>query len=157
MAPTQLHSSTPALKASSPALSQTSSLCPVSSLPAKTSPLQNPTMVSGSAPLTDSQSLLHSVSKRFDIEEMGSRLYVNWFNIEACCVTMLPSRKKGESLVLPNLKLKVIIEAIRALTAVVLYCYILAPQTPKACCSSGAKSKKISSIATLQMCTVHES
>ena len=157
MAPTLLHSSTPALKASSPTLSQTSSLCPVSSLPAKTLPLQNPTMVSGSAPLTDSQSLLHLVSKRFDIEEMGSQLYINWFNIEACCVTMLPSRKKGESLVLPNLKLKVIIEAIKALTTVVLYCYILAPQTPKACCSSGAKSKKFISIATLQMCTVHES
>ncbi|KAK7849380.1 nuclear intron maturase 3, partial [Quercus suber] len=84
------------LKASSPTLSQTSSLCPVSSsLPAKTSPLHNTTMVSGSAPLTDSQSLLHSVSKRFDIEEMGSQLCDNRFHIEACCVTMLPSRNKG--------------------------------------------------------------
>nr|POE96791.1 hypothetical protein CFP56_27454 [Quercus suber] len=63
-------------------------------------------MVSGSAPLTDSQSLFHSVSKRFDIKEMGSQPCDNRFDIEACCVTMLPSRKKGESLVLPNLKLK---------------------------------------------------
>ena len=93
--------------------------------------------------------LLNSISRWFDIEEMGRQLYENRFDIEACCVTMMPSRKKGESLVLPNLKLKVIIEAIRALTAVILYCYILAPQTPKACCNSGAKSKKISSITTL--------
>ena len=50
---------------------------------------------------------------------MGSQLYVNWFNIKACCVTMLPSRKKGESLVLPNLKLKVIIEAIRLVLEIV--------------------------------------
>uniref|UniRef100_A0A7N2M405 Domain X domain-containing protein n=1 Tax=Quercus lobata TaxID=97700 RepID=A0A7N2M405_QUELO len=50
---------------------------------------------------------------------MGSQLCVNWFDIEACCVTMLPSRKKGESLVLPNLKLKVLIEAIRLVLEIV--------------------------------------
>ena len=76
-------------------------------------------MVLGSAPLTDSQSLLHSISKRFDIKEMGSQLCDNRFDIEACCVTMLPSRKKGESLVLPNLKLKVLIEAIRLVLEIV--------------------------------------
>ncbi|KAL0005792.1 hypothetical protein SO802_013353 [Lithocarpus litseifolius] len=59
------------------------------------------------------QSLLNSVSRRFDIEEMGRQLCENRFDIEACCVTMMPSRKKGESLVFPNLKLKVLIEAIR--------------------------------------------
>jgi len=32
---------------------------------------------------------------------------------------MLPSRKKGESLVLPNLKLKVLIEAIRLVLEIV--------------------------------------
>ena len=76
-------------------------------------------MVSGSASSTDSQSLLHSVLKRFDIEEMCSQLYDNWFDIEACCVTMLPSKKKGESLVLPNLKLKDLIEAIRLVLEIV--------------------------------------
>ncbi|KAF3949933.1 hypothetical protein CMV_024256 [Castanea mollissima] len=76
-------------------------------------------MVSGSAPLTDSQPLLHSVLKRLDIEEMGSQLCDNRFDIKACCVTMLPSRKKGESLVLPNLKLKVLIEAIRLVLEIV--------------------------------------
>ena len=76
-------------------------------------------MVLGSAPLNDLQSLLHSVSKRFNIEEMGSQLYDNRFDIEACCVTILPLRKKGESLVLPNLKLKVLIEAIRLVLEIV--------------------------------------
>nr|XP_023918690.1 nuclear intron maturase 3, mitochondrial-like [Quercus suber] len=67
----------------------------------------------------DSQSLLNSVSRRFDIEEMGSQLCENRFDIEACCVTMMPSRMKGESLVLPNLKLKVLIEAIRMVLEIV--------------------------------------
>uniref|UniRef100_A0A7N2R0L4 Uncharacterized protein n=1 Tax=Quercus lobata TaxID=97700 RepID=A0A7N2R0L4_QUELO len=61
----------------------------------------------------NSQSLLNSDSRRFDIEEMGRQVCENRFDIEACCVTMMPSRKKGESLVLSNLKLKVLIEAIR--------------------------------------------
>ena len=50
---------------------------------------------------------------------MGSQLYDNRFDIKACCVIMLPSRKKGESLVLPNLKLKVLIEAIRLVLEIV--------------------------------------
>ena len=50
---------------------------------------------------------------------MGHQLCENRFDIEACCVTMLPSRKKGESLVLPNLKLKVLIEAIRMVLEIV--------------------------------------
>ena len=50
---------------------------------------------------------------------MGSQLCDNRFDIEACCVTMLPSRKKGESLVLPNLKLKDLIEAIRLVLEIV--------------------------------------
>ena len=67
----------------------------------------------------DSQSLLHSVSRRFDIEEMGRQLCENRFNIEACFFTMMPSRMKVESLVLPNLKLKVLIEAIRMVLEIV--------------------------------------
>ncbi|KAK4580868.1 hypothetical protein RGQ29_024496 [Quercus rubra] len=50
---------------------------------------------------------------------MGSQLCNNRFDIEACCVTMLPSRKKGESLVLPYLKLKDLIEAIRLVLEIV--------------------------------------
>lgn len=50
---------------------------------------------------------------------MGSELRENRFDVKACCVTMVPSRKKGECLVLPNLKLKVLIEAIRMLLEIV--------------------------------------
>ena len=50
---------------------------------------------------------------------MGSQLRENQFDIEACWVTMMPSRIKGESLVLPNLKLKVLIEAIRLVLEIV--------------------------------------
>uniref|UniRef100_A0A2N9F844 Domain X domain-containing protein n=1 Tax=Fagus sylvatica TaxID=28930 RepID=A0A2N9F844_FAGSY len=67
----------------------------------------------------DSQSLLDSVSRRFDIEEMGRELCEDRFDVEGCCVTMVPSRKKGENLVLPNLKLKVLIEAIRMVLEIV--------------------------------------
>ena len=38
---------------------------------------------------------------------------------KSCSVRMVPSRKKGESLVLPNLKLKVVIEAIRMVLEIV--------------------------------------
>ncbi|GMY19121.1 nuclear intron maturase 3, mitochondrial-like [Fagus crenata] len=67
----------------------------------------------------DSQSLLDSVSRRFDIEEMGRELCEDRFDVEGCCVTMVSSRKKGENLVLPNLKLKVLIEAIRMVLEIV--------------------------------------
>ena len=50
---------------------------------------------------------------------MGSQLHENRFDIEACCVTMTPSKMKGESLVLPNLKLRVLIEAIRMVLEIV--------------------------------------
>lgn len=58
-------------------------------------------------------SLLHSVSKRFSVEKMGLQLRQNRFDVEGCCVAMGSSTERGESLVLPNLKLKVLIEAIR--------------------------------------------
>eukprot|EP01018_Ginkgo_biloba_P007381 Gb_12210 [translate_table: standard] len=41
------------------------------------------------------------------------------FNVDGCCVELAPLRVKGESLILPNLKLKVVMEAMRmALEAV---------------------------------------
>ncbi|GFY96161.1 RNA-directed DNA polymerase [Actinidia rufa] len=49
----------------------------------------------------------------FSLEEIGAQIVSNRFNIELCCVTVPESSKGGESLVLPNLKLKVVIEAIR--------------------------------------------
>ena len=53
------------------------------------------------------------------MEELGRKLGENRFDVESCCVRMVPSRKKGESLVLPNLKLKVVIEAIRMVLEIV--------------------------------------
>ena len=50
---------------------------------------------------------------------MGRQLCENRFDIEACFFTMMPSRMKVESLVLPNLKLKVLIEAIRMVLEIV--------------------------------------
>ena len=55
-----------------------------------------------------------AVASRFSVKELGRELGDNRFDVESCSVRMVPSRKKGESLVLPNLKLKVVIEAIRA-------------------------------------------
>ncbi|KAH0972368.1 hypothetical protein GBA52_024524 [Prunus armeniaca] len=66
-----------------------------------------------------SPSLLDSVSKRFSIHEMGRELSENRFDIGACSVTMAAQRNRGESLVLPNLKLKVLIEAIRMVLGIV--------------------------------------
>ncbi|XP_061345046.1 nuclear intron maturase 3, mitochondrial [Gastrolobium bilobum] len=59
------------------------------------------------------------VSERFSIEAMGRELRENRFNVGACCVTVKPSSKNGSPLVLPNLKLKVLVEAIRMVLEVV--------------------------------------
>ncbi|XP_027176113.1 nuclear intron maturase 3, mitochondrial [Coffea eugenioides] len=57
---------------------------------------------------------LDSVSAHFfSLEELSSQLKTNQFKIDSCCFTIPPSSHKGNSLVLPNLKLKVVIEAIR--------------------------------------------
>ncbi|RZC53539.1 hypothetical protein C5167_012394 [Papaver somniferum] len=60
-----------------------------------------------------------SVSKRISIDEISDELRQNRFNVEECCVKMVANRIKGESLVLPNLKLKVLIEAIRMVLEIV--------------------------------------
>ncbi|PRQ49698.1 putative reverse transcriptase domain, domain X [Rosa chinensis] len=64
-------------------------------------------------------SLPDSVSKRFSIHEMGRELCENRFDVAASSVTMAAPRNGGESLVLPSLKLKVLIEAIRIVLGVV--------------------------------------
>ncbi|KAL6138032.1 hypothetical protein ACLB2K_063320 [Fragaria x ananassa] len=61
--------------------------------------------------------LLHSVSKRFSLHEMGRQLRENRFDVGASSVSV---GNGGESLlVLPTLKLKVLIEAIRIVLGVV--------------------------------------
>ncbi|XP_059668352.1 nuclear intron maturase 3, mitochondrial [Cornus florida] len=64
---------------------------------------------------------LSSVSTHFfSIQELADELRKNRFDVESCCVSVPPPpRKKGESFVLPNLKLKVVIEAIRMVLEVV--------------------------------------
>ncbi|GKV49273.1 hypothetical protein SLEP1_g56033 [Rubroshorea leprosula] len=82
---------------------------------------QNLTSPGNTTPET-AQSLPHfldSFSKHFSIIEMSGEIRENQFDIESCCVKMTQSRDKGEPLVLPNLKLKVLIEAIRMVLEIV--------------------------------------
>ncbi|KAK9149894.1 hypothetical protein Scep_008651 [Stephania cephalantha] len=60
-----------------------------------------------------------SVHNRFSIEDMAQQLRDDRFHIESCCVRIMPSRVKGETLILPNLKLKVVIEAVRMVLEIV--------------------------------------
>ncbi|KAI4364354.1 hypothetical protein MLD38_020458 [Melastoma candidum] len=55
----------------------------------------------------------------FSVEDMALEIAENRFKVEPCCVLLTPSRKKGESLVLPDLRLKVLIEALRMVLEVV--------------------------------------
>ncbi|KAK4837241.1 hypothetical protein QYF36_004623 [Acer negundo] len=58
-----------------------------------------------------------SMSNHFSFQEMGQQIFENRFDIQSCSVDM--SSGKGESFVLPNLKLKVLIEAIRLVLEIV--------------------------------------
>ncbi|XP_050227532.1 nuclear intron maturase 3, mitochondrial [Mercurialis annua] len=62
------------------------------------------------------QSLYSSVSNHFSIEEMGTEIFEKRLEIESNCVKF---ESKGEFLIMPNLKLKVFIEAIRAVLEIV--------------------------------------
>ncbi|XP_023544815.1 nuclear intron maturase 3, mitochondrial [Cucurbita pepo subsp. pepo] len=59
------------------------------------------------------------VSSCFSVEDMARELYENRFDVGACCVRLESSEEKGEFLVLPNLKLKVLLEAIRIVLEIV--------------------------------------
>ncbi|CAN1752020.1 Nuclear intron maturase 3, mitochondrial [Linum perenne] len=61
-------------------------------------------------------SLHHLVSNRFSVEAMGCEVFENRLDIDSHCVKMAG---KLESLVLPDLKLKVLIEAIRMVLEIV--------------------------------------
>lgn len=61
-------------------------------------------------------SVVNTVSKYFSVQEMSRELIENRFDIQSCCVKMT---HKSDSLVLPNLKLKVLIEAIRIILEIV--------------------------------------
>ncbi|RWR91440.1 nuclear intron maturase 3, mitochondrial [Cinnamomum micranthum f. kanehirae] len=55
----------------------------------------------------------------FPIESITRDLRSNEFHVGSHCVRMLSSRQKGEPLILPDLKLKVVIEAVRMVLEVV--------------------------------------
>ncbi|XP_012857463.1 PREDICTED: uncharacterized protein LOC105976749 [Erythranthe guttata] len=57
---------------------------------------------------------LDSVSTHFfPLQELSFQLYRNSFDVESCCVPIFPEGNRGTPLILPNLKLKVVLEAIR--------------------------------------------
>ncbi|KAL2923410.1 Nuclear intron maturase 3 mitochondrial [Bienertia sinuspersici] len=63
--------------------------------------------------LTSSQLTLDLVSTRFDLLQLAHELTHNKFNPKTCCIRLHSPQNSGNSLVLPNLKLKVVIEAVR--------------------------------------------
>ncbi|KAK7344993.1 hypothetical protein VNO77_15321 [Canavalia gladiata] len=60
-----------------------------------------------------------SVLVRFSLEVTSRELRENRFDVAACCVTLTSSSKNGSPLVLPNLRLKVLVEAIRMVLEIV--------------------------------------
>ncbi|CAI9765640.1 unnamed protein product [Fraxinus pennsylvanica] len=63
---------------------------------------------------------LDSVSTNFfSLQELCFQLCENRFDVNSCCVPIFPPTHKGKPLVLPNLKLKVVIEAIRIVLEVI--------------------------------------
>ncbi|XP_020576871.1 LOW QUALITY PROTEIN: uncharacterized protein LOC110022337 [Phalaenopsis equestris] len=54
-----------------------------------------------------------SINRLICIEDLAFDLRSGRMDAESSCVKLLPSRKKGPHLVLPNLKLKVVMEAVR--------------------------------------------
>ncbi|KAK2970390.1 hypothetical protein RJ640_011939 [Escallonia rubra] len=63
---------------------------------------------------------LDSVSTHFfSLQEMAAQLATNRFPVESCCVAVSSTKHRGESLVLPNLKLKVLIEGIRMVLEII--------------------------------------
>ncbi|KAK3029576.1 hypothetical protein RJ639_038327 [Escallonia herrerae] len=55
----------------------------------------------------------------FSLQEMAAQLATNRFPVESCCVAVSSTKHRGESLVLPNLRLKVLIEGIRMVLEII--------------------------------------
>ncbi|KAH6819356.1 RNA-directed DNA polymerase [Perilla frutescens var. frutescens] len=74
---------------------------------------------------------LESVSTHyFSLQELSFQLAKNSVDVESCCISLFPAEsRKGKPLVLPNLKLKVVLEAVRIVLEViyddrfVTFCY----------------------------------
>ncbi|XP_074276783.1 nuclear intron maturase 3, mitochondrial-like [Silene latifolia] len=75
------------------------------------------------SPTRSHELTLHSVSSRFDLLQLAHQLTHNEFDPKLCCVTLDPLHngviKNGYPLVLPNLKLKVVIESLRLVLDVI--------------------------------------
>ncbi|KAG9457108.1 hypothetical protein H6P81_001616 [Aristolochia fimbriata] len=56
---------------------------------------------------------------RFPVDTIAVSLRNNTFDVGTHCVRMIPSRKRGDSLILPDLHLKVVVEAVRMVLEVV--------------------------------------
>ncbi|XP_073157104.1 nuclear intron maturase 3, mitochondrial-like [Henckelia pumila] len=55
----------------------------------------------------------------FSLQELSFQLCTNSFDVESCCIRVSQRGNRGTPLVLPNLKLKVVIEAIRLVLEVI--------------------------------------
>ncbi|KAL1323184.1 hypothetical protein HN51_068248 [Arachis hypogaea] len=75
--------------------------------------------LSASARLPGSRPLLDSVSARFSVESMCREIRENRFDVAASCVILTGNGSPLGPLVLPNLKLKVLVEAVRMVLEVV--------------------------------------
>ncbi|ERN07380.1 hypothetical protein AMTRI_Chr12g274910 [Amborella trichopoda] len=53
------------------------------------------------------------------VRDISEQIKAHRFDVDAYCVEILPLRKKGEKLILPSLKLKVVIEALRMVLEVI--------------------------------------
>ncbi|KAK4392492.1 Nuclear intron maturase 3, mitochondrial [Sesamum angolense] len=55
----------------------------------------------------------------FSLQELSFQLSESSLDVESCCVSVFPEARRGTPLVLPNLKLKVVLEAIRIVLEVI--------------------------------------
>ncbi|KAL2464621.1 RNA-directed DNA polymerase (reverse transcriptase) [Forsythia ovata] len=80
---------------------------------------ENPDTTTPNSPESLPLSLGSVSTQFFSLQELSLQLCENRFDINSCCVPILPPTHKGKPLVLPNLKLKVVIEAIRIVLEVI--------------------------------------
>ncbi|KAK8967008.1 hypothetical protein KSP40_PGU022143 [Platanthera guangdongensis] len=60
-----------------------------------------------------------SIARVIALEDLSLDLRAGRFDVESSCVKIFPSRKKGSSLVLPKLDLKIVIEAVRMVLEII--------------------------------------
>ncbi|XP_031110385.1 nuclear intron maturase 3, mitochondrial [Ipomoea triloba] len=79
-----------------------------------------PNAVSSSSAAAAEPLNLETVSAEFfSVEELAAQLAGNRLDVDSCCRAIPPMSRRGKPLVLPNLKLKVVMEAIRMVLEIV--------------------------------------